>query len=258
MPRRPRVELSGFHHIINRGVNKSEIYMCDEDYDMFLIIVCKACKNYRVILHDYCLMSNHYHLLIESELENLSLFMKHINSNYAIYVNKKYKRSGHFWQGRFYSRYINDEAYFYTLVKYIEHNPIEVGMAQNVGEYPYTLLWALKNKTTPIECSLHSKLIDEIKYIDSFIGLTLNEEDIKTLHTIEKQKVLLNENMKSLAYTRSLDSHFKDISTKLLRDTAIHYALKDGYTQAQIARHLGISRARISQIIKKSAEMVNI
>jgi putative transposase len=258
MPRRPRVELSGFHHIINRGVNKSDIYMCDEDYEMFLMIVCKACKNYRVIVHDYCLMSNHYHLLIECELENLSLFMKHINSNYAIYVNKKYKRSGHFWQGRFYSRYINSDAYFYTLVKYIEHNPIEAGMAQNVGEYPYTLLWAIKNKTTPSECSLHSKLIDEIKDIDMFIGLTLNEEDIKTLQTIEKQKVLLNENMKSLAYTQQLDTHFKNSTTKLLRDTAILKALADGYTQAQIARHLNISRARVSQMVKKSVGMINI
>ena len=250
MPRRPRIELSGFHHVINRGVNQSDIYMCDEDYEMFLMIICKASKNYRVIVHDYCLMSNYYHLLVECELENLSLFMKHINSNYAIYVNKKYKRSGHVWQGRFYSRYINSDAYFYTLVKYIEHNPIEAGMAQNVGEYPYTLLWAIKNKTTPSECSLHSKLIDEIKDIDSFIGLSLSEEDIKTLQTIEQQKVLLNENVKSLAYTQSLDRHFKDISTKLLRDTAIHQALSDGYTQAQIARHLDISRARVSQMVK--------
>lgn len=258
MPRRPRVELSGFHHIINRGVNQSNIYLCDEDYEIFLMIVCKACKNYRVILHDYCLMSNHYHLLIECKLENLSLFMKHINSNYAIYVNKKYKRSGHFWQGRFYSRYINSDAYYYTLVKYIEHNPIEAGMAQNIGEYPYTLLWAIKNKTTPIECSIHSKLIDEIKDIDMFIGLTLNEEDIKTLHAIEKQKVLLNENVKSLAYTQSLDTHFKNITTIVMRDNAILQALADGYTQAQIARHLGISRARVSQMVKKSAETVNI
>ncbi|MDD5212499.1 MAG: transposase [Sulfuricurvum sp.] len=251
MPRRPRVELSGFHHIINRGVNKSDIYMCDEDYEMFLMIVCKACKNYRVIVHDYCLMSNHYHLLVECELENLSLFMKHINSNYAIYVNKKYKRSGHFWQGRFYSRYINNDAYFYTLVKYIEQNPIEAGMAQKVGEYPYTLLWAIKNKTPLIECAVHSKLIDEIKDIDLFVGISLNEEDMKTLHAIEKQKTVLKEDAKSLAYTKSLDTHFKNITTALLRDKAIVEALADGYTQAQVARHLDISRARVSQMVKK-------
>ncbi|AFV96915.1 hypothetical protein B649_03005 [Candidatus Sulfuricurvum sp. RIFRC-1] len=232
--------------------------MCDDDYEMFLMIVCKACKNYRVILHDYCLMSNHYHLLVECELENLSLFMKHINSNYAIYVNKKYKRSGHFWQGRFYSRYINSDEYFYTLVKYIEQNPIEAGMAQSVGEYPYTLLRAIKNKTTLIECAVHSKLIDEIKDIDQFVGVSLNEEDIGRLQAIEKQKVVFNEDVKSLAYTKSLNNHFKNIKTTVLRDNAIAEALADGYTQAQIARHLDISRARVSQMVKKSLEIINI
>jgi DNA-binding transcriptional regulator LsrR (DeoR family) len=59
-------------------------------------------------------------------------------------------------------------------------------------------------------------------------------------------------------YTQSLNTHFKDISTKLLRDTAIHQALADGYTQAQIARYLDISRARVSQMVKNSEGMVNI
>ena len=69
MPRRPRIDLAGFHHIINRGLNRSDIFVQDEDYDIFLQIVCKACRNYRVIVHDYCIMSNHFHLLVETELE---------------------------------------------------------------------------------------------------------------------------------------------------------------------------------------------
>ena len=84
MPRRPRIDLAGYHHIINRGVNRSDIFEDSKDYEMFLKIVCKACNAYRAIVHDYCLMSNHFHLLIETELDNLSLFMKHVNSNYAI------------------------------------------------------------------------------------------------------------------------------------------------------------------------------
>lgn len=253
MPRRPRIELSGFHHVINRGVNQSDIYLCDADYEMFLMIVCKACRNYRVILHDYCLMSNHFHLLVECELENISLFMKHINSNYAIYVNKKYKRSGHLWQGRFYSRFVNSDEYFYTLVKYIEHNPIEAGMANLVGEYPHTLLWRIKNKATLIECSMRSKLINEIKDIDEFMQISLGKEDLQTLQIIEKQKILLKDDRKSLAYTKSLKNHFKNIKKTISRDKAIQEALDDGYTQAQIGRHLDVSRARISQVVKDFA-----
>ena len=136
-------------------------------------------------------------------------------------------------------------------MKYIEHNPIEAGMAQNVGEYPYTFLWVIKNKKTSSECSLHSKLIDEIKDIDTFVRLALNEEDVKILHTIEQQKVLFGETVKTLAYTKSLDAHFETITTVVLRECAIIQALADGYTQAQVAHHLNLSRARISQMVKK-------
>ena len=142
MVRRPRLDLIGFHHVVNRGVAKRKIYIFDEDKDKFLEILCKACKIYKVNVHDYCLMNNHYHIFIETTSENLSLFMRQINGNYAIYFNKKYKRVGHLWQGRYKSWYVVNEAYFYSIFRYIEHNPIKARMIKNVGEYPYTLLLA--------------------------------------------------------------------------------------------------------------------
>ncbi len=87
--------------------------------------MCFYSKSYGITVHNYCLMSNHYHLLIEIEQEVLSKYMKQLNSNYAIYFNKKYKRSGHLWQGRFKSWYVTDEAYLYTLMLYIEQNPLK-------------------------------------------------------------------------------------------------------------------------------------
>ena len=86
MPRRPRIDFAGFHHIINRGVAKTDIYLCSDDKKKFLEILCKACKVYKVNVHDYCLMDNHYHLIVELTQENLSLLMRQINSNYAIYL----------------------------------------------------------------------------------------------------------------------------------------------------------------------------
>jgi len=186
MPRRPRIDLAGFHHVMNRGVNRSNIFVEDSDYAMFLSIVCKACRLYHVILHDYCLMSNHFHLLVETKMENLSLFMKHINANYAIYANKKYKRSGHFWQGRFYSRYVISEAYYYTLIRYIEHNPIEANLAQHVGEYPYTLGAVIVNKQTPVSCTRRSRVLKELSYknVQEIIGVELNDEELDEIETL--------------------------------------------------------------------------
>ena len=125
MPRKPRIEIAGKYHIINRGVEQRTIFEDASDYEYFEALMCFYAKSYGITLHNYCLMSNHYHLLIEIQEENLSKFMRQLNMNYAIYFNKKYKRSGHLWQGGFKSWYITDEAYLYTLMCYIEQNPLK-------------------------------------------------------------------------------------------------------------------------------------
>jgi REP element-mobilizing transposase RayT len=252
MPRRPRIDLAGYHHIINRGVNRSDIFNDHNDYEMFLKILCKACTAYRASVHDYCLMSNHFHLLVETKLDNLSLFMKHINSNYAIYFNKKNGRSGHFWQGRFYSRYITSDEYYYTLIRYIEFNPIEAGISTQVGAYPYTLGATLINQNEIIPCARDSKLISEFHYenIQEIIGTKLNEDDLEILEKIQQQKVIIDENHFELAFSKTLAEHFKEKETIEKRNSAIISAIKDGYTQAQIAKQLSVSRSLISKVIK--------
>jgi REP element-mobilizing transposase RayT len=126
MPRRPRIEIAGYYHIINRGVEQRVVFKEKEDYNFFLEQLSFFTKQFNINIHNYSLMNNHYHLLIETKEENLSKFMKQLNSIYAIYFNKKYKRNGHLWQGRFKSWYITDEAYLYTLILYIEQNPLKL------------------------------------------------------------------------------------------------------------------------------------
>ena len=252
MPRKPRIDLAGYHHVINRGVNRSEVFVDSDDYETFLKIVCKACRAYRVILHDYCLMSNHFHLLVETQRENLSSFMKQINGNYAIYANKKQKRSGHFWQGRYYSRYINSDEYYYTLIRYIEQNPIEAGLVKKVEEYPYTLGSVIANGITPVPCTLHSKLIEELDYenVQDIIGVRLNEEDLKVLEKIKNQKIVVKDNVHKIAFSKTLEEHFKEVNTLKERNEAIVQALEDGYTQIVLAKYLNVSRSLVSKVVK--------
>lgn len=252
MPRRPRIDSAGYHHIINRGVNRSNIFEDHKDYEMFLKILCKGCTAYRAIVHDYCLMSNHFHLLVETELDNLSLFMKHVNSNYAIYFNRRHGRSGHLWQGRFYSRYITSDEYYYTLIRYIEQNPVDAGLTTETGKYPYTLGATVVNRDEIIPCAQDSKLISELEYenIQEIIGVKLNEDDLEILNKIQEQKVVVDEKSVKLAYSKTLDAHFKEAGTKAKRNSAIINALKDGYTQAKIAKQLGLSRSLISKVVK--------
>jgi len=123
MPRRPRLDVIGKYHIVNRGVERRVVYKDEKDFNYFLELLCSSSLVHGVKVDAYVLMSNHYHLLVETSQENLSRYMKDINAYYAMYFNKKYKRSGHLWQGRFKSWYVTDNAYLYALVAYMNIHP---------------------------------------------------------------------------------------------------------------------------------------
>jgi len=253
MARRPRLDLAGFHHIINRGVARNNVYKCDEDKEKFLEILCKACKAYRVNIHDYCLMDNHYHLLIETSSKNLSLFMRQLNANYAIYFNKKYKRIGHLWQGRYKSWYIVNETYLYELFRYIEQNPIKVKVAQNIGEYRFTLLATLfDHNQEVILCAKHSKLIKELNYegIQEQLETKLSKKELKALEAEQKKKIVHSEHTFRQEKEKTLAEHFKQCADLSERNSTILLSLKDGYRQAEIARYLGISTSAVSKVFR--------
>jgi len=252
MPRKPRLNMAGFHHIVNRGIERSNVYRNSEDKNKFLQIVCKACKIYKVNVHDYCLMNNHYHLLIQTTSENLSLFMRQVNSNYATYFNKKYKRSGYLWQGRYRSWYIANDEYLYGLFRYIEQNPIKAKMSQKIGEYPFTLLAALFHENQEvIHCARHSRLLEEIEYegIQALIETILTEEELAKLKKEQKRKIVQKEHEYKYEKEKSLEEYFHEIITKKERNFAILEAIEDGYKQVEIAEFLNISSSAISKII---------
>ena len=153
MPRKPRVDLAGYHHIINRGVNRSEVFVDDDDYEMFLKIVCKACRAYRVILHD---------------------------------------------------------------------------------------------------CALHSKLIEELDYenVQEIIGIRLNEEDLEIVEKIKNQKIIVKDKTHKIAFSKTLDEHFREAKTIKERNEAMAHALEDGYTQIALANYLNVSRSLVSKVLK--------
>ena len=139
MSRRPRLNLAGFYHIINRGIEKRDIFLEESDFVKFLSIIDEYVKICDFKIYSFCLMRNHYHLLVKTDKDNISTIMKLINMKYAIYFNKKYKRVGPLWQGRFESKYVWDSSYLEILVKYIEYNPVKAGVAKAIGNYRYSM-----------------------------------------------------------------------------------------------------------------------
>ncbi len=255
MARRPRIDIPGYHHIVNRGVNRSVVFASEEDKETFLRILCKACRIYDVVLHDYCLMDNHYHLLIENQNENLSLFMRQVNANYALYFNKRYHRSGHLWQGRYRSWLILGEEYLYQTIRYIEHNPIEAKMVENVVDYRYTLASQILRGDVIPPCAQESLLYQtyDIATLAHFLSEPLSAEEITQLETQRKQKIEIDTEHKKPKpiEKKPLKSYFDPGMDKTQRNQAIYEAYRQGHTQKSIAAYLGLSDAMISIVVKK-------
>jgi len=252
MPTRPRIDFAGYHHIINRGVNRCDVFNQDYDKDTFLAILNKTAIIHKVILHDYALMDNHYHLLIETTQENLSSFMRIVNANYAQYFNKKYKRSGYLWQNRYKSKYITSEDYLYTLIKYIEYNPIEAKISLHVGEYPYTFASTIFSTKNHYPCTNESLLLKEfdIKTLSEFLNKPMTDKEVTYLQNKQKENIEVIKNTLHVGSEKLFEEHFYDIKTKIDRNFAIINAFLDGYTQANIALYLNLSKSLVSKVIK--------
>ena len=252
MARRPRLDMAGYHHIVNRGVARSDVFKSTKDKEKFLQILCKACMIYDAVVHDYCLMDNHYHLLLETKKENLSLLMRQVNSNYAIYFNKKEERTGHLWQGRFRSWYVLNEEYLYTLFRYIEQNPVRAGIADAVGIYPYSLAGTLKNRTEVIPCAHNSLLLRDFTAGDltGFLEMPLSDEESEALERERRKKITVENDIPVQERAKSLERHLAGIQTKAERNAAILQAFEDGYTQSAIAAHLDVTPSLVSQVIR--------
>ena len=252
MPTKLRIDLAGYHHVINRGVNRCNVFNHTNDKDMFLQIINKTALIQKVILHDYVLMDNHYHLLIETQKENLSIFMRIINANYAQYFNRKYNRSGHLWQDRYKSKYVISNNYLYVLIKYIENNPIEAGITQKISTYPHTLSYKIFNNQKLYKCTHESIMIKNftIKELSEFLEKEVSKEDLKYLEKMQKEKIELTKEKEIIKIEKEIKEYFSKITTRKERNDLIRKAYIDGYTQVEISEEVGLSKSSISKIIK--------
>ena len=254
MPRKPRIELAGKYHIINRGVAQIHIFKEPADYAYFEELMCFYAKSFGITIHNYCLMGNHYHLLLEIQSENLSKFMRQLNMNYSIYFHKKNKRTGHLWQGRFESWYVTDEAYFYTLMCYIEQNPLKVNIVKNIEKYPYSSCHYFLNYQEIPECLKESWIVenykDDTEAIEAFLT---NPVDSSQLQELRKASSLVEApHVDKRPRQEDLQKLFKNITDIKERNKKILESIKIGYSQHKIAKVLGISQQAVYGVIKRS------
>lgn len=150
MARPLRIEYPGaIYHVLSRGNSDENLYRSASDREQFLTYLEKAVGRFALRIHAYCLMPNHFHLLLETVLPNLSQSMQWILFCYAAYFNRKYKRHGHLFHGRFKSVLVDADAYLKQLSRYIHLNPVRSGLVAKPVSYRWSSYPAFAGNTKP-------------------------------------------------------------------------------------------------------------
>ena len=128
-----------FFHVITQGIEKSYIFEKAEDIKYYVKIMYKIKEEHNINIIAYCIMNNHTHMLIKTQLiEQLSKYMQRINTTYGKYYNKKYSRVGYVFRDRYKAEGIYSEKHLYNCIKYIHNNPVKAGICNKAEEYPYS------------------------------------------------------------------------------------------------------------------------
>lgn len=169
MARPLRLQFPGaIYHITARGNARQNIFHNNHDQKIFLSILAEVIKRFGFLCHAYCLMDNHYHLLIETPEANLSLGMRQLNGVYTQHFNRHHKKVGHLFQGRFKAIIIDRDSYLLELCRYVVLNPVRAGMVKHPKQYN----WSSYNA-----CATSSK-VPEWLQVDSVLSQFSNRKVI--------------------------------------------------------------------------------
>ena len=139
MVRPLRIEFKGaLYHVTSRGDRRENIYEDNRDRLNFLELFADVCSHYKWVCHAYCLMSNHYHLLIETQDGNLSKGMRQLNGVYSQIYNQRHNLVGHVFQGRYQAILVEKEAHLMELSRYVVLNPVRARMVDHVEQWKWS------------------------------------------------------------------------------------------------------------------------
>jgi REP element-mobilizing transposase RayT len=269
MARPLRLEFAGaIYHLTSRGNARQRVFFTDPDRELFLTTLAAVVRRYDWICHAYCLMANHYHLLIETPKTNLSIGMRQLNGIYTQSFNRRHNRVGHLFQGRFKAILVERESHLLELCRYIVLNPARVKGSATTSSWKWSSYRATAGLVSVPEF-LHTDWILEQfgktrsraqQQYREFVrdGITsrpwddlkgqiyLGSEAFIEKHTSRKKDIKEIPRAQLRAAKPSLEKIFGRKGEK-----AIGEAYEQGYRLNEIAAHLGVHYATVSRRLKR-------
>lgn len=281
MARPLRIEYPGaVYHLTSRGNARDAIFLDEGDYTEFLKVLCLVANRYNWIVHAYCLMTNHYHLLIETPEGNLSIGMRQLNGIYTQRFNRRHNHVGHIFQGRYKAILVDKDSYLLELCRYIVLNPVRVGMVRRPEEWQWssykgtigkskdttclTIDWILiqfgKNRKVALEqykefVKLGIKQASPLKEVKGQLYLG-GESFYEELSHLLTEKADLKEIPRTQRYvTRPSLVHLFQGFKEQEKEKGVYEAhVLYGYTLKEIAGHLKVHYSTVGRIIKRIEE----
>ena len=275
MARPLRIEFAGaLYHITSRGDRREAIYKKDADRLAFLELLDDVCATYNWVCHAYCLMGNHYHLLVETPEANLSRGMRQLNGVYTQCFNRAHRFVGHVFQGRYKAILVDKQSYLLEVARYIVLNPVRAAMAHTAGDWPWSSYRATIGIVDPPHClavdwllaAFGERRLDAIERYKIFVAAGKgqpvlwaqlknqvflgSEAFVDEMHSLIDSDRELSEVPCSQRRSKPLNlAHYESRAPN--RNAAIHEAwLSGGYTQKELGEYFGLHYSTISAIIK--------
>ena len=277
MARPLRLEFPGaIYHITSRGDRQEVIYEDDADRLQWLDILSRVCERYNWRVHAYCLMDNHYHIVIETADGNLSKGMRQLNGVYTQYFNRQHNRVGHVYQGRYKAILVEKDSYLLELSRYVVLNPVRAGMTKTVDEWQWSSYLVTIGKLPPpawlevewllsqFSLRLNRARVRYIDFVREGLGLAPVWDDLR--HQIYLgSEAFINKHQKLIRNKQDLDdipalqkrATIKPISYYQIKykneNQAITQAfLSGGHTLKEIGDYYGKHYTTISRIVKQN------
>lgn len=287
MTRPLRIELpDAIYHVTARGNRREAIFVDDEDRQRFLAILAQTLDRFQATVVAYCLMDNHYHLVLHTQQPNLSALMRRFNGMVTQSYNRRHHKVAHLFQGRFKAILVDQDAYLLALCRYVELNPVRAGMVDQAKDWPWSSYRANVG-SAPIPAwlataRLHGYLLgyspqvsaDTVRANMLYQKLVLDEDkpDIWK-HGLRQQIFLGDENFARRMQALIIEEHLIDgdipkqqrLTEKPLaewlgsghgREHGLYLAHKrGGKTITAIAQELGLSVSRVSRLVAKGSKV---